>query len=464
MQRNKSLDALRGIAILLMVLSSSIAFGILPAWMYHAQTPPPSHVFMPEHAGISWVDLVFPFFLFSMGAAIPLALNKKSVNGAGFGDVVYTALRRFVILVFFALFTVHARSSVISGVPQTLDYLLSIGAFVLIFFQLYRPSGEQYKKLFTILQVLAYVLAIVMLAVLPFKDGKGFTLQRSDIIILVLANMALFGTIAWWFTRNNPWLRIGILPFVMAVFLSKGTGTWTDTLFQWSPVPWAYKFYYLKYLFIIIPGTIAGDWLLRYAVPMQIEGRNTRNWLTITALLSFALVVLNVVLLFGRYTFINLISTTVICIVLLVYSQRSKAAAGYQQVKLFLQAGTWLLLLGLFFEAYEGGIKKDPSTYSYYFVNSGLAFFMMIALYGCQFGKAGSVVISYLSLNGKNPMVAYVTGNLLLLPLLHLSGAMQVYIAMQKNIFTGFLSGVLFTGIVSLVTVFFTKRGWLWKT
>lgn len=61
-------------------------------------------------------------------------------------------------------------------------------------------------------------------------------------------------------------------------------------------------------------------------------------------------------------------------------------------------------------------------------------------------------------------MVAYVTGNLLLLPLLHLSGAMQGYIAMQKNVFTGFLSGVLFTGIVSLVTVFFTKRGWLWKT
>jgi len=64
-QRNQSLDALRGFAILAMVLSSSIAFGILPPWMYHAQTPPPSHVFKPEVAGISWVDLVFPFFLFS---------------------------------------------------------------------------------------------------------------------------------------------------------------------------------------------------------------------------------------------------------------------------------------------------------------------------------------------------------------------------------------------------------------
>jgi len=28
----------------------------------------------------------------------------------------------------------------------------------------------------------------------------------------------------------------------------------------------------------------------------------------------------------------------------------------------------------------------------------------------------------------------------------------------------GFLKGVLFTGIVSLVTIFCTKRGWFWKT
>jgi predicted acyltransferase len=65
-QRLESLDALRGFAILTMVLSGSIAFGgVLPGWMYHAQVPPPKHVFDPTHPGITWVDLVFPFFLFS---------------------------------------------------------------------------------------------------------------------------------------------------------------------------------------------------------------------------------------------------------------------------------------------------------------------------------------------------------------------------------------------------------------
>ena len=35
--RASSLDALRGYAILTMVLSGSVAWGVLPGWMYHAQ-------------------------------------------------------------------------------------------------------------------------------------------------------------------------------------------------------------------------------------------------------------------------------------------------------------------------------------------------------------------------------------------------------------------------------------------
>ncbi len=34
-------DALRGYAIITMVLSGTIASGVLPGWMYHAQVGPP---------------------------------------------------------------------------------------------------------------------------------------------------------------------------------------------------------------------------------------------------------------------------------------------------------------------------------------------------------------------------------------------------------------------------------------
>jgi predicted acyltransferase len=81
MSRSLPLDALRGLAILLMVFSGRIPFGVLPEWMYHAQVPPPAHVFNGAIPGITWVDLVFPFFLFAMGAAIPLALQTRLTQG-----------------------------------------------------------------------------------------------------------------------------------------------------------------------------------------------------------------------------------------------------------------------------------------------------------------------------------------------------------------------------------------------
>lgn len=451
-QRDNSLDALRGLAILAMVLSSSIAFGILPAWMYHAQEPPPSHVFMPELPGISWVDLVFPFFLFSMGAAIPLALNRKVKEGASFGQVLLVAVRRYALLVFFALFTMHARSIVVNADPEPVQYLLQLAAFILLCFMLYKPAG---------LSLLSFLAAGALLYLLPFKDGKGFSLYRSDIIILVLANMALAGTIIWWCTRNNPWLRMGILPFVMAILLGgKAPGSWNEAVLQWSPAPWMYQFYYLKYLFILLPGTLAGEWLLKYNVQ---EKSTERSHTGLIAATGIAIIVTNVICLFNRYLLLNLSLTIVFC-GWLYWLTRTLKHPAKQLLSYFFKAGTYLLLLGLFTEAYEGGIKKDPSTFSYYFVTGGLAFFLLMTFYTLQLRGVATGIIRYFSLNGRNPMVAYVTGNLLLLPLLRLSGGMAFYLTMQQHVFTGFLSGVLFTGIVSAITVLFTKRGWFWKT
>ena len=134
-QRDISIDALRGFAILTMVLSGSIAYGdILPAWMFHAQVPPPLHKFIPTIPGITWVDLVFPFFLFSMGAAIPLALKKYIDERSGFKPILWIAIKRFLLLTFFALFINHMKAWVIAETPNAKEHLLSLLAFVLLFF------------------------------------------------------------------------------------------------------------------------------------------------------------------------------------------------------------------------------------------------------------------------------------------------------------------------------------------
>jgi predicted acyltransferase len=464
--RNESLDALRGFAILTMILSGSIAFGdVLPPWMYHAQVPPPLHKFNPQIAGITWVDLVFPFFLFSMGAAIPLALHNKIKEGASFTSISTIAIKRFLLLAFFALFTQHMKAWVIAENPKTKEHLLSLLSFALLFFQFYENKIPKYRKLFFALKILSFIVAILLLFLLPFWKGNGFDFYKSDIILMVLANMALFGVLIYYFTYNNSLLRIGILPFIMAIFLAAkepGSG-FAKSIFNFNELAgykfdWLYKFYFLKYLFIIIPGTIAGDILVKNTTE-KVQKLSTKNNVLTTILLF--VIVFNVYALFTRQLYLNVIITATAALTSIKYlAQNSKNSTQTR----FLKIGFYLLLLGLFFEAYEGGIKKDSSTYSYYFVTSGLAFLSLVVFDNLTSFSFIKSIIHFFATNGKNPMVAYVAGSLVLLPILSLTNTKTLYDAMNTNVFIGFLKGVLFTGFVSLITIFFVKQKWFWKT
>lgn len=459
--RNQSLDVLRGTAILLMVLCSSIAFGkVLPAWMFHAQTPPPYHVFKPEIPGITWVDLVFPFFLFSMGAAIPLALNKKAEQQP-FYKIAFQLATRLILLAFFAIFTLHARAWVMDKQPTILTHLLSIGCFVLLFL-MYGNWSTRIKKYQAIaIKSFGFIAAAVFLYVYPFAYGQ-FSLAKSDIIILVLANMAFFGGLIWYFTRNHPLLRIGILPFIMAIFLgAKEVDSINSIIFNWSPAPWLYQFYYLKYLFIIIPGTLAGDWFLKENKQAELIRDSSKKIFITIACIATALIIVNLWGLFTRALVLNLCLNIIGCIALVILTQKIKAG---QIIKQLTQAGIYLVLLGLFFEAYEGGIKKDYSTYSYYFVCAGLSFFALLSFSIIERLGCFTKLMNFLAANGKNPMIAYTAGNLLLIPLLKIS-TLSIYLdAMSTNAINGFARGLIFTGVVALITIFFTRLKFFWKT
>jgi predicted acyltransferase len=496
-QRNQSLDALRGFAILTMILSGSIAYGdVLPAWMFHAQVPPPTHTFNPALPGITWVDLVFPFFLFSMGAAIPLSLKKHTETKEGFLPVLGIAVKRFVLLAFFALFTQHLKAWVIAVQPGVTEQWLSLLAFVLLFFQLYENKNERLRTIFLVAKIISFAIALSLLWRLPFWGGKGFDWYHSDIIIMVLANMALFGILIYYLTANKPLLRIGLLPFIMAIFLAakEPAGGWAKEFFNFSHIgavniDWLYKFYFLKYLFIVIPGMFAGEWMMETIKNEEQRGKlavaglapplrmgndgvgmvdakphaetvtlSVENWL---AMIGFLLVVVNLYGLFTRMLLLNLVVTGLLCGIALYLTRQYAKDNLYKRL---IMGGTYLLLLGLCFEAYEGGIKKDASTCSYYFVTSGLAFYALLCFAVMDKRKYFSSVTHYFSLNGKNPMVAYVAGNLLLLPLLTLTHTKALWDGMNQNAVMGLIKGLVFTGIVSLITIFFVKRRWFWKT
>jgi predicted acyltransferase len=121
-------------------------------------------------------------------------------------------------------------------------------------------------------------------------------------------------------------------------------------------------------------------------------------------------------------------------------------------------------MLGLVLEAYEGGIRKDHSTYSYYFVTSGLAFFGIIFLSViCDYFKCIKST-KFLALSGQNPMIAYVDPALVVMPVLTLLSATDYSYVFSHGPFMGFLKGVVLTTLAILITILFSKIKWYWRT
>lgn len=380
-QRASALDALRGYAILTMVLSGTIAYGILPGWMYHAQVPPPAHQFDPTIFGITWVDLVFPFFIFAMGAAFPFSIGKKISEKNGIYKAVLSAMGRGCQLVFFAIYIQHLYPWVISEPEDLTAWLITLFAFALMF-PMFMRLPEKYSVLVrTAIKIAAYSIGIILLLTLDYVKNRTFSLDFSNIIIIVLANMAIFGALAYIFTYKNRLARIAILPFIMAVFLgSTIEGSWTQWLYNFTPFPWMYKFYYLKYLFIIIPGTIAGEYLIDWMKSVPIskvvkQSENKQAWWMIV--LPVILIISNLYGLYSRLLVFNLLMTSGLLFAGIFILRNVNTRNALLWKNLFI-AGAYLLMLGLFFEAFEGGIRKDRSTYSYYFVTSGLAYMALI--------------------------------------------------------------------------------------
>lgn len=464
-QRAYSLDALRGYAILTMVLSATIAGGILPGWMYHAQTPPPTHEFNPLLPGLTWVDLVFPFFLFAMGAAFPFSIRKRYEKGERKIRLVYDALKRGAQLTFFAIFIQHFYPYMLSDPQDMQAWLLAICCFMILFPMFMRIPLPMPEWVHTVIKLAAYALATLMMLVTNYAEGREFSLYTSNIIILLLANMAIFASIIYLFTLYNQWIRIGVLAILLGVILSSDSeGSWAQTLSNYSPFPWMYRFDYLKYLFIVLPGSIAGDYLLLWmnARKNKTEEEEKKAKAYGMLLLTAAIVICNLVGLYNRWIFTTLSLTLFLLLTggWVLHKARGSAVLWQHLFKM----GAFLLILGLCFEPFQGGIKKDPATFSYFFVTTGLAcmaliFFHILCDY-LHFHKS----TTFLVMSGQNPMIAYVAGDLLIMPLLSILGITPLLTYLHTHAWLGFLQGILLTSLTVLVTMFFTRIKWFWRT
>lgn len=590
--RAHALDALRGYAIITMVLSAMEAFSVLPRWMYHAQVPPPDHVFDPTIYGITWVDIIFPFFLFSMGAAIPLSLGRQHAKGESITKLTWKTIQRWVKLTFFAIFIIHAFPFMLGYEQEWMRYAMPIFFFLLLCLMFMpNPFGLSPYKARTITWS-AYLVAVGFMLLQPYVGGAPFRLADSDCIMLILANVSLTGSIIYLLTIGHPLRRLALLPFLIALFMAAHTAnSWPAQLIHTSWLPWLYLPAYQEYLLIIIPGTVAGEWIAQWLEKMKAndtskglvdnyqkkseavldngnplkggrgavlengngvkndekvvlenenkvrtrseEMKDKENALALpVALLSLALIVVNVVLLFGRHLIANLVATMVLT-ALTAWLLRSRREAGTTGVEAAKQraaskdassqeaakqelsnreaslqeaakqevsnreassqeaakqevynqksssitasptlhfwqrlslAGAYLLLLGLCLESYEGGIRKDDVTLSYLFVTCGLAFYALLLLTVVCDHWHVRWLCAPLEMVGKNPMVAYVSASMVIIPVLILTQLYPYIDALSSEPLTGFLKGVLLTALCMALTAWFTHKRWFWKT
>ena len=575
--RAHALDALRGYAIITMVLSAMEAFSVLPRWMYHAQVPPPDHVFDPTIYGITWVDIIFPFFLFSMGAAIPLSLGRQHAKGESITKLTWKTVQRWVKLTFFAIFIIHAFPFMLGYEQEWMRYAMPISFFILLCLMFMpNPFGLSPYKARAITWS-AYLVAVGFMLLQPYAGGAPFRLTDSDCIMLILANVSLTGSIIYLLTIGHPLRRLALLPFLIALFMAAHTAnSWPAQLIHTSWLPWLYLPAYQEYLLIIIPGTVAGEWIAQWLEKMKVkdtgkdlvdnyqkkseavlenvnplkggrgavlengngvkndekvvlenenkvrtrseEMKDKENALALpVALLLLALIVVNVVLLFGRHLVANLIATIVLT-ALTAWLLRSRREAGSTGVEAARQraalkeassqnaakqevsnreassqgaakqevsnqkssstqasptlhfwqrlssAGAYLLLLGLCLESYEGGIRKDDVTLSYLFVTCGLAFYALLLLTVVCDHWHVRWLCAPLEMVGKNPMVAYVSASMVIIPVLILTQLYPYIDALSSEPLTGFLKGVLLTALCMALTAWFTHKRWFWKT
>lgn len=545
--RAHALDALRGYAIITMVLSAMEAFSVLPRWMYHAQVPPPDHVFDPTIYGITWVDIIFPFFLFSMGAAIPLSLGRQHAKGESIMKLTWKTVQRWVKLTFFAIFIIHAFPFMLGYEQEWMRYAMPIFFFILLCLMFMpNPFGLSPYKARAITWS-AYLVAVGFMLLQPYAGGAPFRLTDSDCIMLILANVSLTGSIIYLLTIGHPLRRLALLPFLVALFMAAHTAnSWPALLIHTSWLPWLYLPAYQEYLLIIIPGTVAGEWIAQWLEKMKAndtskglvdnyqkkseavlengnplkggrgavlengngvkndekvvlenenkvrtrseEMKEKENALALpVALLSLALIVVNVVLLFGRHLVANLVATMVLTALTawLLRSRREVGTTGVEAAKQetsnqkssstpasptlhFWQrlssAGAYLLLLGLCLESYEGGIRKDDVTLSYLFVTCGLAFYALLLLTVVCDHWHVRWLCAPLEMVGKNPMVAYVSASMVIIPVLILTHIYPYIDALSSQPLTGFLKGVLLTALCMALTAWFTHKRWFWKT
>jgi hypothetical protein len=381
-------------------------------------------------------------------------MRKRLENGTSRLAVTGSLFKRWLTLTIFAIVLGNAYMIGSCAQPAWIKGIFSIVLWGVMFLSLVRVKDENKSK---ILNNIGLFLMVVM-AVLA-TDWLGLKLSRwnSDIIIMILANVAFFGGLIWMFTKDNIRLRWLILLFIIAL---KALSSYTPQVLDWVPsmncIGWFFSWGFLQYLVIAVAGSIVGDMLQKHS---KAEAATEIDRYHIAAgVIALAAMLVQLWGLFTRHIIADFIISAILgaAFVGLTWRRRNIVSSlGY--------FGFAFMLVGILFDPIDGGITKDYCNLAYLLTTTGMtaltgAFVLALELKWQIKGRG-------LSGCGQNPMLAYGVTNFFTGPVLAMLGVGAWLDAISVGSpFWGIIRGLVYTLLMVAVTCFFTKKKLFWRS
>lgn len=175
-RRVLSIDALRGITILVMIFVNELAGSAdIPRWMKHMHA---------NEDAMSFVDVVFPGFLFIVGMSIPFAISSRLAKGASFWQLQGHILFRTLGLLVLGVFMVNAEDGYneqLMGMSIYLWGILFLIAVVLIWKVYYTKN----KTFIYIMKGIGIAMLVALAVIYKSKDGGPITPHWWGILGLI---------------------------------------------------------------------------------------------------------------------------------------------------------------------------------------------------------------------------------------------------------------------------------------
>jgi heparan-alpha-glucosaminide N-acetyltransferase len=231
-----SIDLLRGVTILLMIFVNDIA-GVarVPGWLLH---------FEPFDAdGMTFVDVIFPAFLFIVGMSIPFSLRRRLSSGEPMREIWRHVAKRTIALLVIGVFMVNSGSLSEQAILSHPTWSLLMYAGVLLVWSRWPRELAWSKTTERGLMALGVALLAAM-AVLFRGPGEPGVVELRPQWWGILGQIGwayLVGCTAYLLFRSNVVALVGATVILYGVFIADSAGafaglTWITSWLSIGPL------------------------------------------------------------------------------------------------------------------------------------------------------------------------------------------------------------------------------------